>query len=172
MLRYSLLWIALAVTCLGDAVADDKKGWPADMEQKIWSHFAEHAPLGFTSIPVVKCGTTICEVRLTGPDILADQVHREFIDKFVLKLLAQSVPVRQYATSRAEVSPGVQGYIVTLSNEWAPSGPTTGSPRRRSVVGGKAQAEITGSSETQSKDTQVPRTSSHVSAPYGEGASP
>jgi hypothetical protein len=160
MLRYPLLWITLAVTGagVGEAVADGKKGWPADMEQKLWSHFAEHAQLEFTSIPVVSCGATLCEIRLTGPDIHADQsVYREFIDEFVLKLLAQSVPVRQYATSRAEVSPGVQGYIVMLSNEWAPSGPTTGSPRPRSVVAGKAQAETAGSSETQSKDTQVPR---------------
>jgi hypothetical protein len=91
---------------------------PAAVEQVIWSHLQENAKEHFTSIQEVKCGATRCQIRFTGTRIHDDNaVHDRLISDLMTKLLKMKIPVRSAASGKAEISPGVEGTIVTLSSE-------------------------------------------------------
>lgn len=116
---------ALILLQVGAAQGDQPQGWPIkpkQMEQEIWAHLQANQDLGFTSIERVKCNKTDCEIRFVGPDPVNDYatLNRLVTDFMARMSRERQIKIRQASSSKAEISPGVQGVIVRLSSR-APS---------------------------------------------------
>jgi hypothetical protein len=124
----ALVFVILSTSALG-ALPDT---WPDPraMEERIWQHLQENSDLGFTSIQLVKCEETTCELRFTGVPINDDEAA---FDKVILDLIsrvnAEKLPIRQVSTAKMDVSPGVPGIVVRFSSE-PPTPEQTGHTRK------------------------------------------